>query len=292
MKIDIFDVGHGACSVITAPNGKRVMVDCGSRSDEPYWWPSIHYFGEKIDALVLTNLDEDHVANFRNLLECVAFSTVWINPTIDAARLRSMKADGMGSGVSAVHDYLREPTALNLALDFSPLTVTSHYQYFGGFTDTNNLSLVTFVEYGQFSIVFPGDIEEEGWKRMLLSPDFRARLRRVNLFVASHHGRASGCCAEVFDDLRCNPHAFIISDKEMIHDTQETTNWYRQHAKGLVKILANPWDMPDTRYVFSTRKDRCMTIDVQPNGNFILYPNSDRQDKKSQLVRAATGTGG
>ncbi len=27
MRVNIFDVGHGACSVITCPNGGRVMVD-------------------------------------------------------------------------------------------------------------------------------------------------------------------------------------------------------------------------------------------------------------------------
>jgi hypothetical protein len=36
MKIDIFDVGRGACSVITCPDGRRLMIDCGSKNDPPY----------------------------------------------------------------------------------------------------------------------------------------------------------------------------------------------------------------------------------------------------------------
>ena len=35
MRVDIFDVGHGACSVITCPDGKRLMIDCGSKGDPP-----------------------------------------------------------------------------------------------------------------------------------------------------------------------------------------------------------------------------------------------------------------
>ena len=33
MRIEIFDVGHGHCTVLTAPNGRRMMLDCGQRRD-------------------------------------------------------------------------------------------------------------------------------------------------------------------------------------------------------------------------------------------------------------------
>jgi hypothetical protein len=133
------------------------------------------------------------------------------------------------------------------------------------------------VEYGQFCILYPGDLEEAGWKRALLNPDFRALLRRVRLFVTSHHGRESGCCADLFGPYLCNPDAFIISDKELVHDTQETTAWYGEHAKGLHKILESPWDTPETRYVFTTRRDCCISINATPNGGFVLYPKSSVQ---------------
>jgi hypothetical protein len=45
MQIEIFDVGHGHCTVITAPNGRRMMLDCGQRwDDRTFWTPSLHYF--------------------------------------------------------------------------------------------------------------------------------------------------------------------------------------------------------------------------------------------------------
>jgi len=125
--------------------------------------------------------------------------------------------------------------------------------------------------------VYPGDIEEAGWKQMLLNSAFCALLRRVNLFVTSHHGRENGCCAELFAYALCNPDAFVISDKEVVHDTQETTAWYRGHAKGLHKILEKPWDTPETRYVFATRTDCCISIEVPPDGRYVLYPKSPVQ---------------
>ena len=277
MKVDIFDVGHGACSVITCPDGRRLMIDCGSKSDPPYWWPSIQFYGETFAGLILTNLDEDHVDDFESTLKNLRVATVCINNTIDAASLSLIKRDGMGVGVRAVHDYLQNPTCLNLLLDLPQVTISMFRFPFGAFSDTNNLSLMTFIEYGGFCILYPGDIEEQAWKKALWNPSFRALLQRVSLFVVSHHGRESGCCADLFGQGLCNPYAFIISDKEKVHDTQETTSWYREHARGLQKILENPWDTPETRYVFTTRTDRCISVDARPDGQFVLHPKSSVQ---------------
>lgn len=279
MKIDIFDVGHGACSVITSPSGQRVMIDCGSKKDAPYWWPSIQFYGETFAGLILTNLDEDHVSDFESTLKNVKFATVCVNNTITATVLKSLKRDGMGSGVEAVYKYLQSPSCLNLCLNIPGLSISLFRFPYGAFDDTNNLSLITAVQYGDFCILFPGDLEYEAWSRALLNEQFRHLLGRVNLFVTSHHGRDNGCCPEVFEGGICTPDAFIMSDKELVHETQQTTAWYRQHAKGLHKIVENPWDQPETRYVFTTRTDECISVDVPPDGRFILHPKSKVQRK-------------
>lgn len=197
-----------------------------------------------------------------------------MNDTISAAVLKSLKKHGMGPGVDAVYKYLQNPSRLNLTLNVRGLSIGMFRFPYGAFDDTNNLSLITSIQYGNFCILFPGDLEDEGWRRALLNEQFRYLLGRVNVFVTSHHGRDSGCCPEVFEGGICSPDAFIVSDKELVHETQETTAWYGQHAKGLHKILENPWDVPETRYVFTTRTDACISIDISPDGRFILYPNS------------------
>jgi beta-lactamase superfamily II metal-dependent hydrolase len=277
VKIDIFDVGHGACSAVTAPNGTRIMVDCGHRKDSPYWWPSTHYQGQRFEALILSNLDEDHVSDFGDVWRTVPLGTVWINPTIDPASLRSMKPQGMNAGVAAVHEYLKHSSGKNLNLTFPGTIVTSFYNSFGTFTDTNNLSLVTFVHYNNFCIVYPGDVETAGWEALLKIPQFRSHLERVRVFITSHHGRENGCCDEVF--RICRPDVFIISDKEKVHDTQETTDWYKQHARGIPVNSSLPWQIPETRYVFTTRSDNSITIDVNQQGGYLLTYDSGSQNR-------------
>jgi len=255
-----------------------VMIDCGYRAD-PHWWPSVHLLGQGIDVLALTNLDEDHVGDFKDVRKNLKIGSVWMNNTIDAARLRGMKPEGMQDGVKSLLGYLRAPLALNLSVDLTPMVLSLFRNPYGVFRDTNNLSLVVFVEYGRFCVVFPGDLEEDGWKQLLPNPDFQALLRRTDLFMTSHHGRGSGCCTQVFQI--CHPHAFVISDKEIVHDTQQTAAWYREHAYGLEKRLKTPWETPETRYVFTTRKDHCMSITADLTGNFVLRVNSDRQGRPS-----------
>jgi len=41
MRAQIFDVEHGACNLITADTGARVLIDCGHNSTTG-WRPSVY----------------------------------------------------------------------------------------------------------------------------------------------------------------------------------------------------------------------------------------------------------
>lgn len=290
MKIDVFDVGHGGCNVLTNPVGQKVMIDCGMRSD-PRWWPSIQFSGEAFESLIIANFDEDHAADFKDVLRLCTVGTVWTNDSVGAYQLEWMKRDGMGSGIEAVHQHLSfNGLTLNQPINFGTVNIRLYRNRYGThFTDTNNLSLVTIVQYGAFKMLFPGDLESDGWQQLLRDQQFRQDISGTSLFVTSHHGRENGCCEDLFQI--CRPFAFIISDGEMQYDSQETNAWYRQRARGVQKRLTTPFDLPETRYVFTTRGDGCMSIDVNDNGNFFIQLGSDRQRNFSLASLAALFNG-
>lgn len=271
MKIDIFDVGHGGCSVITCPNGARIMVDCGFRLD-PGWFPSIMFQGEFMDLLVLSNLDEDHVKDLRHVRQDMRLGSIFSNPTVTAAALAAMKREhGMGNGVLQAHAILRHygTGLIGRPADSGFVRVWAYWNRYGlDFTDTNNLSLAVFICYGAFTILFAGDLETAGWRSLLRVPGFLADLLSVNVVVTSHHGRKNGCCDEVF--WVCRPDVFVISDDEHQFDSQDTTDWYRQRAYGIPDLNAVPdffLNYP-RRYVLTTRHDGALLIRVAPNGRF------------------------
>jgi len=89
-------------------------------------------------------------------------------------------------------------------------------------------------------------MEQPGWRKLLTNPSFRRELALVRIFVASHHGRESGYCEELF--AHCWPDVVVISDEEVHFDTQ--ANCYAQHAKGI------SWNGGrETRRVLTTRCD-------------------------------------
>ncbi len=272
MIIDVHDVGHGGCAVVTCPNMQRAMIDCGFRRD-PYWFPSVQYFGQRIDVLFFGNLDEDHLDDLPYVWKNCPIGTIVTNPTVGAAALEQMKNDGMRPGVTHAHAILQHfgTGRIGPGADGGGVSAWAYYnRYFWDFTDTNNLSLAVFVRYGTFTILFGGDLETEGWRVLLRNKNFVRDLASVKVFVASHHGRASGRCEELFNI--CRPEVFLFSDDEKQYDTQETTDWYASRAIGIPIIGATPHSILGVprRYVMTTRRDGSLKITVADNGRFFV----------------------
>jgi beta-lactamase superfamily II metal-dependent hydrolase len=267
MFLEIFDVEHGACALITTSNGKRVMIDCGHNA-ATNWRPGsalvaagIYY----LDRLYVTNFDEDHVSGYPNLMDNVFIGALYCNPSVAPATIRRLKTeDGVGVGMerlvlSMEHVFTGgPPPAIEDYGDTSFSVYWNNYGLLGGFTDENNLSLVVFVTCGRHKFIFPGDMEEEGWRQLLWNPTFVAELRGVNVFVASHHGRENGYCEEVLN-LCPGIEAVIISDKKMGYQSQETVDRYRSYARGFNYS-------GEIRRVLTTRRDGRMFFSVPALG--------------------------
>ena len=273
MRIEIFDVGHGGCSVITCPNGARIMVDCGFRLD-PAWFPSVEFRQQWVDLLVFNNLDEDHLRDLPFVWEHVRLGSIFSNPTVTAAALGAIKwRHGMGEGIRHAHAILQHYGAglIGRPADLGSVRAWAYWNHYGlDFTDTNNLSLAVFIRYGAFTILFAGDLEVAGWRTLLRVARFVADLSSTNVFVTSHHGRENGCCEEVF--WACRPDVFVISDEEHQFDSQDTTDWYRQRARGITDLTILPeffLGYP-RRYVLTTRREGTLSTHVVPDGRFLI----------------------
>jgi beta-lactamase superfamily II metal-dependent hydrolase len=257
MRLQIFDVGHGFCALLVGDNGNVALFDCGH---DEFFRPSIYLPSIAVTAVekfVVTNFDGDHVSDLANLRARIPISTIWRNPTIPADTLRRLKLQGgpLTTGLAAVidmHGSYNGPIVV--ASDFAGVTFQHFHNPYPTFTDTNNLSLVTFVDYVGLRIVIPGDLECDGWLALLRDPNFRAALAGVDIFVASHHGRESGYCKEAM--ALCTPGVVIISDTAIQYNTQN--DCYAQHASGL------NWSDGSTRKVLTTRCDGHITISKAP----------------------------
>lgn len=276
MILDIFDVEHGACALITTSNGRRMMIDCGHNTTTG-WRPgtSLRRSGiTHLDRLIVTNYDEDHVSGLPNLIDNIDIDELGRNPSVRPDTIRFLKSeDGMGDGINVLVRSIENvftggsPTK---AKDFGDTSFSFFWNNHGspplGFDDENNLGLVVFVKCGDHKIIFPGDMEKAGWRRLLQKPEFVNELSNVNVFVASHHGRENGCCEEVLQHCR-NVFAFVISDQKKRYQTQETVEQYRRYAKGV------SFPNGTLRRVLTTRRDSSMRFQMPVFGQAVVYLN-------------------
>jgi hypothetical protein len=145
------------------------------------------------------------------------------------------------------------------------VTIRAFCHSFPTFTNTNDLSCVFFLGFGPFKIMFPGDLEKPGWKAHLNNPAFIAELRATTILVASHHGRENGYCEEAFQYLQ--PQAVVMSDKSILHGTQEMVPQYRCKIRGEGIRVTNE---PERRHVLTTKCDGGIAFGAEDNGNYTV----------------------
>lgn len=229
MNLKIFDVEHGACALVEAPQGDRIaLIDCGTNTTTG--WTPAHHITEvmkrsALDYLIVTNADQDHYANLAALKAEVRIKTFTKNPTLKSAEFEKIKrASGPLSKDAIAYKELLEshihPVATSFNDGMGGVSIKHFYNKYPDFEDTNNLSCATFVNYGGFQILFPGDLERVGWLKLLENKYFVEEIHKTTILVASHHGRQSGYCAEIFENW--GPRAVVVSDKPKVHSTQET----------------------------------------------------------------------
>lgn len=257
MKLQIFDVEHGACALLTTDDGKHIMIDCGHNSDTG-WNPGdyLRSIGVgHLDMLVITNYDEDHASGLPNLLKRVTVTQLVRNQSVTPDTLQTLKSeDGMGAGIERLAQMMRDYAELGPLLTFAGVETELFYHSYPTYDDENNLSVVLKLTINGVVFIFPGDLEKAGWKALLENDaSFRQAVMACNVLVAAHHGRENGYYPELFTKYGCNPYWIVISDKGYQHETQETVQAYKQHAKGFEF-------RGEKRWVLTTRNDGHITF--------------------------------
>lgn len=259
MRFEILNVEHGFCAYAVGSDGGILLFDCGHG---PANRPSTYLPARGITSIrrfFVTNYDEDHISDLLAVRKNLYLEVLTRNTSMTSAQIRSLKtppiSPAMNELLSMVDTFTGGVTAEQL--EPAGLQVWMFHNDYPSFTDTNNLSLLTFLDVGHVSFVLGGDLERPGWLKLIEIPHVQGLLKRVDVFVASHHGRESGYCREVFD--YCKPRLVVMSDGPVQYDTQLMASGYAQHASG--ELFTTPSGQ-ETRKVVTTRKDGNIFWDV------------------------------
>lgn len=243
--LQIFDVEHGACALFTSActttGYKRFLIDCGHNATTG-WYPGEHLqrLGvSKLEHLVITNYDEDHVSGYPDFLRR-GIQVDWMvrNSSVAPGTIKHLKSEyGMGPGIEALVNSLNRFSS-PLGAVGPPRIPGVQWETFRNaypvFADENNLSLVLYLDIRGIKFLFPGDMECAGFEYLLKTNSrFRSITGSIDVLIASHHGRDSGICEAMFDSWSCKPQLIVISDDYKRYDTQETASYYASKCAGI-----------------------------------------------------------
>lgn len=231
----IFDVEHGFSAFIKSPNDYGLLIDCGRKQNfSPIKWirsnynfnnSNIQYFERRrIAKLIITHLHADHLTDVGHLIDTEEPKHLlrdkktikYIDQKIEAKPndestkiLRDFKAfqnkytEDIDKDVDWGFDYYSSKT---LSIEDAQKISTSEDKII------NNRSFITVIGYAGGKILFPGDIEVEGWEKALTYKSIKESLKGINFFVASHHGHKSGFTSKIIETTG-KPELFIVSAK-------------------------------------------------------------------------------
>ena len=273
MEILFFNVGLGQCVFFYPRKNPEygLMIDAGHTSEvNPVdFLINKNFFPKKQDTrelgnLTLTNYDHDHYSNLAYLRSKVKIKTIKFPKNLEPHEIDNLKPDKTVA-LGALLEIRREYTAS--ADDYNPPFKKNCYyleksDFDGDKISTNDLSQIVFVTFNGTTVCIPGDLEEKSWKLILRRAIVQELLKITDVFVASHHGRISGFHEDVFSF--CKPECIIMSDKEIIHGTQEnTSSLYGRYVKG--NGISFPGNQ-NPRKVLTTRSDGNIWIRIEENG--------------------------
>jgi len=220
LTIRIIDVGQGDAQLITYPNGKHILIDCGDNynADELIQYLD-HLEITEIEYLIITHPDADHIGGADEIFEEYKIINTWDNGESKATvAYRNYDENKEGNYVNIGSDT---------SLDIDPTvktTVIVPYEE-GKFSNTNDNSISLLISYGDIKYLSTGDCEEHCEAAILND------VTDVNLMKIGHHGSKTSTSPEFLG--RVLPEEVIISvgaDNRYGHPHQETLDKLKEKS--------------------------------------------------------------
>jgi competence protein ComEC len=225
LEIITFDVGNADCFLIKTPKNEYIMIDTGK----------IGYNGGKsqaeiivlkylkdngiknIDSLIITHFDNDHCGGAKDVLEKTKVNKIYLNDLNHS----SIAAKSIYNAAQSSNTKIIQAQNKQIIYDNKDLKLTNLLDI--STDDDNENSIITLLEYKNYSILFTGDAGIKGIESVLnLIP------KNITVLKVPHHGAIDGLNKAILEHL--NPKYSIISVGE---------NYFGHPAEYTLKLLKN-----------------------------------------------------
>lgn len=215
LSITVMDVGQGDGILLRNETGTTYFIDGGSTDIKNLGQyritPCLKAKGiSYIDYALVTHMDQDHISGLMELLEkqeepgVIQIGTLILPNTDlkDDAFLKMIKL-AMKKNINVT--YLKKGDKI---ID-GELSLSCLHPYKGfNTTERNAYSMVLYMKYHSFSMLFTGDVEKEGEEALIANKE----LPKCDIYKVAHHGSQYTNSDSLLDRLQ--PHYAIVSAGE------------------------------------------------------------------------------
>ena len=200
--ITYLDVGQGDSSIIVFPRGKAIIIDTGGLYNSTYSIaenkiiPYLNSYGiSKIDAVILTHGDFDHMGEAINLVENFKVEKAIFNcgefNDLEIKLIKILKQKN-----------IKYPSCINeLNIDNNKLYFLQTWEY----DNENDNSNVIYTELNGYKFIFMGDAGIEKEKDILN----KYNIRDIDVLKVGHHGSKTSSSKTFINEI--NPRYSVIS---------------------------------------------------------------------------------
>ena len=267
VTIKFIDVGQGEAILIALPE-KTMLIDAGPTGSAPKIAQVLHELGrEKIDYLVATHPDEDHIGGMADVISSTQIGTIYApNKTNNTATYRKF--------LTAIQNNNLQIT---LAEAGAIIDQTNDYKIEilwptkdANFPDTNDYSIIIKLTVGNKTFLFTGDAPT--------SAILQSNPGHIDVLKLSHHGSRTGTNEQLVRKL--SPTYAVISyalDNSYGHPMQSVLNALHKHS---VEI----WGTGANGTITITCDGTTIDISGEKNGT-VVAPTSQEKSGTSSTSR-------
>ena len=222
LDVKVLDVGQGQC-VLLASGGDFTLVDCGSGNS--WYGPGeiasqhLRAMGcRKLDRLVLTHYDSDHISGVRSLLARMDVDTLLVPELAD---------DGLGGEILELareHGVTVETVESRTELPMGKAVLTVLPPVGEGEDNERGLSVLASAE--DADILITGDMDAAPERKFLEAYD----LPDIEVLVAGHHGSKYSTSNDLLDALTPETACISVGSNSYGHPADETMRRLAEHG--------------------------------------------------------------
>lgn len=185
LRVVFYDVGKADAALIETPGGARILIDAGTNKAGKQLAARLEQEGvQRIDLMIITHFDKDHVGGADKILESVEVAGVLMPDYDKESKQLEQLEEALAASPGTRVTRMATGTEAAFELDGAQLRVTAAHETDYGPDEENDFSLCTWLTYGQTRFLFPGDAEDARQREILAEGDVAC-----DVLKAPYHGR-------------------------------------------------------------------------------------------------------